>query len=72
MTIRLALALPALGLLAACSGDQPEAVDPISATEQQALDDAAEMIEQRRLPPEALAPQDETGTAAEEDNEDEQ
>ena len=72
MMSRLAFALPALGLLAACSADQPEAVDPISATEQQALDEAAEMIEQRRLPPGTLAPEAENEAAAQEDSADEQ
>ncbi|WP_324828687.1 hypothetical protein [Qipengyuania zhejiangensis] len=51
---RLALLLAALPALASCSdgGDQP--VDAVTPAEAQALDDAAAMLEERRLPPEAL------------------
>jgi hypothetical protein len=49
------LALPALGLLAACG---PNDTDPgkggVTVAEERALDEAAEMLEERRLPPEAL------------------
>ncbi len=59
---QLVLPLAALSALAACSGyeeDQP--VDAVSQTEAEALDDAASMIEERRLPETALPP--ETGAA---------
>jgi hypothetical protein len=48
-------ALPVLALLAACG---PSDTDPgkggVTVAEERALDEAAEMLEQRRLPPEAL------------------
>jgi len=48
-------ALPALALLAACG---PSDTDPgkggVTVAEERALDEAAEMLEERRLPPEAL------------------
>ncbi len=50
----LPLSLSALSLLAGCnsdSGDSPEGVSP---GEAQALDEAAEMIEAQRLPPDVL------------------
>jgi len=51
---RLVLA-PALCLLAACG---PNDTDPgkggVTVAEERALDEAAEMLEERRLPPEAL------------------
>ncbi len=53
----LAPALLPLALLAACS---PSDSDPgpggVTVGEAKALDDAAEMLEQRRLPPKAIAP----------------
>ncbi len=65
------LALPILALLAACG---PADTDPgaggVTVGEAKALDEAAEMLEQRRLPPEALpetapsASASATGTAA--------
>ena len=49
--IRLAPLVAALAALSACSGyEEDEAVEAVSQSEAQALDDAAEMIEQRRLP----------------------
>ncbi|TMM48365.1 hypothetical protein [Qipengyuania marisflavi] len=51
MTFRAAIALAGLIALAACSGsDEPADPTAITANEAQALDEAAEMIEQRRLP----------------------
>lgn len=56
--------LPLLVLLAACG---PNETDPgkggVTVAEERALDEAAEMLEQRRLPPEAF----ETATPAGED-----
>ena len=45
-----------LVLLSACSGyeDEAESVDAVTQSEAEALDDAAAMIEQRRLPEGAL------------------
>jgi predicted small secreted protein len=48
------LALPFV--LAACSNDTATGAGSVSAGEAKALDDAAEMIEARRLPEEALRP----------------
>jgi hypothetical protein len=54
--IRFAVALMLAGLAAACG---PKDTDPapggVTVAEARALDDAAEMLEQRRLPPEATA-----------------
>ncbi|MFA6218736.1 MAG: hypothetical protein WC692_03045 [Erythrobacter sp.] len=55
LALTLTLAGAALPALAGCSKDAGEPVEAVSATEAQALDEAAEMLEQRRLPPEALA-----------------
>ncbi|QKG70746.1 hypothetical protein [Erythrobacter mangrovi] len=60
--LALTLALAALPAVAGCSDDSDEPVDAVSPTEAKALDEAAEMIEQRRLPPEAVA---DTGAANE-------
>jgi len=53
--VLLPLALPILALLAGCG---PSDSDPgpggVTVGEAKALDEAAEMLEQRRLPPEAL------------------
>jgi len=47
--------IPALALaLAACGGESASAPGEVSAGEAKALDDAAAMLEERRLPPEAL------------------
>lgn len=43
--------------LAACGGDGPDAPGAVSAGEAEALDAAAEMLDERRLPPEALPPE---------------
>ncbi len=43
--------------LAACGGDAPEAAGGVSAGEAEALEDAADMLDERRLPPEALPPE---------------
>ncbi|MBX7481819.1 hypothetical protein [Qipengyuania qiaonensis] len=49
--IRLASILAALAALSACSGyDDDEPVEAVSQSEAEALDDAAAMIEERRLP----------------------
>ncbi|WP_341710963.1 hypothetical protein [Erythrobacter sp.] len=53
--LALSLALAALPALAGCSDDSDEQVEAVSPTEAKALDEAAEMLEQRRLPPEAIA-----------------
>lgn len=74
-TLPLALAL-ALGL-AACGSEQASDAGAVSPGEAKALDDAASMLDERRLPPEALptdasteapteaAPAEMTGDAAE-------
>ena len=62
---QLPLALPALALLAACG---PSDSDPgpggVTVGEAKALDEAAEMLEQRRLPPEAMPSADPSATGA--------
>lgn len=67
--------LPAAALalaLAACGSEQAEAPGAVSPGEAKALEEAAEMLDERRLPPEALptdappetpAPADLTGDA---------
>ena len=50
---RLATTLAALAALAACSS-QEEPVDAVTPSEAKALDEAAEMLEEQRLPPEVL------------------
>lgn len=56
-----------LALLSACSGyeDEDAGVDAVTQNEAEALDDAAEMIEQRRLPDDAVPPQDTKGAMPE-------
>ena len=55
--MRSALALPIFLLLAACgAADNDPGPGGVTVGEARALDEAAEMIEQRRLPPEALKP----------------
>jgi len=50
--------LPALATaLAACEGDGAEAAGAVSPGEAEALEDAADMLDERRLPPEALPPE---------------
>ena len=61
--IRLALALCSTVAMIACSNDEPSDVRAISASEAEALDDAASMIDERRLPPEALGEEGEADTA---------
>ena len=61
--IRLALALCSSAALIACSNDEPDDVRAISASEAEALDDAASMIDERRLPPDALGEEAEADTA---------
>jgi len=58
--LALILAFAALPILAGCSDGADDQVEAVSATEAKALDDAAEMLEQRRLPPDTLT--DEGGT----------
>lgn len=56
--IRIALPLAALVTLPACSGyEEEEPVGAVTQREAEALDDAASMIEERRLPPDALPPE---------------
>lgn len=51
----LVLAVAGLGLLAACgSSDDGPGTGGVSVEEAQALDQAAEMLDSQRLPPEAL------------------
>jgi hypothetical protein len=52
--LALTLALAAVPALAGCSNDSDQAVDAVSPSEAKALDDAAQMLDQRRLPPDAL------------------
>ena len=55
----LGLPLAALIALAACSGyEEDTPVDPVSETEAEALDDAASMLDERRLPDDAIAPEE--------------
>ena len=51
------LPLAACALLAACGDGGAQAPGGVSEGEAQALDEAAEMRDQRRLPPEALPPE---------------
>lgn len=53
----LLLPLALLPALVACDSAGPDAPGGVSAGEAEALDDAAEMLDQRRLPPEALPPE---------------
>ncbi|MEQ5787795.1 hypothetical protein J3454_07825 [Erythrobacter sp. NFXS35] len=50
----LAALVPAL---AACEGDGVDAPGGVSPGEAEALEDAADMLDERRLPPEALPPE---------------
>jgi len=52
---RIALLAPIL-LVSACGGGGSNGPGGVTAEESRALDEAAQMIEARRLPPEALAP----------------
>ncbi|MFM5925231.1 MAG: hypothetical protein ACKOPG_13695 [Novosphingobium sp.] len=54
-SIALALMTALLSALAACSDDSREA-GGVTRTEAQALDDAAAMVDQRRLPAQAASP----------------
>ncbi len=50
--------VPALALaLAGCGGEGARAPGEVSAGEAKALEDAASMLDERRLPPEALSPE---------------
>lgn len=55
--MRRPLAISLALLLAACSGDGPDAPGGVSEGEARALDAAAEMLDERRLPTEALPPE---------------
>ncbi|WP_369026305.1 hypothetical protein [Qipengyuania sp. RANM35] len=59
---RLAIPLAALAALAACSSEE-EPVDAVSPSEAKALDEAAEMLEEQRLPADAVE-QDKSETQA--------
>ena len=61
--IRLAFSLCSMAALIACSNDEPQDVRAISASEAEALDDAASMIDERRLPPDALGEEADPDTA---------
>lgn len=54
---RLLLLAALVPLLAACDSGGAEAPGGVSAGEAQALDEAAEMLDKRQLPPEALPPE---------------
>lgn len=54
---RLLLLAALVPLLAACDSGGAEAPGGVSAGEAQALDEAAEMLDKRSLPPEALPPE---------------
>ncbi len=54
--VRKSLALLAMLGLAACGGSGQSGAGAAAAGEAQALDDAAEMLEQQRLPDDALRP----------------
>lgn len=45
-----------LALLLSACGDDPRQAGGVTKSEADALDDAAEMVEQQRLPAEAIAP----------------
>ena len=53
------------GLLAACEASGPSAPAALSEGEAEALEEAASMLDERRLPPEALPPEAGTPDAAE-------
>lgn len=55
--LRLLIAASLACMLAACGGDGPDAPGAVSQGEAEALEQAAEMLDQRRLPPEALPPE---------------
>ncbi|UIP07495.1 hypothetical protein LY632_03605 [Erythrobacter sp. SDW2] len=64
---RLACAAVMLALLSACGpGENDPGPGGVTVGEAKALDEAAEMLEERKLPPEALdpSPQPEAGEAA--------
>ena len=72
-SVPLALALVLALALAACGSEEASAPGAVSPGEAKALDEAASMLDQRRLPPEALptdpppetsAPAEMTGDAA--------
>jgi hypothetical protein len=68
----LPLALALVAALAACGSEPAREAGPVSEGEAKALDEAAEMLDARRLPPEAIPtdaptapPAEMTGDAAE-------
>lgn len=54
---RLLLLAALSALLAACDSGGPDAPGGVSAGEAKALEEAAEMLDERQLPPEALPPE---------------
>lgn len=65
---RLVLPLAALAALAACSSEE-EPVDAVTPSEAKALDEAAQMLEEQRLPPGAVeGTEADTEEATEEDS----
>lgn len=54
---RLLLFAALAAILAACDSGGADAPGGVSAGEAKALDEAAEMLDERRLPPEALPPE---------------
>jgi|GEM_PF-713174 len=54
---RLLLLTALVPLLAACGSSGADAPGEVSAGEAEALEDAADMLDERRLPPEALPPE---------------
>jgi hypothetical protein len=64
--MRLLIAAGLAGLLAACGSQGASAPGGVSEGEAKALEEAAEMLEERRLPPEALPPEAAEGAVPEE------
>jgi hypothetical protein len=55
--VRLLLVAALVPALAACDGGGADAPGGVSKGEAEALEDAADMLDERRLPPEALPPE---------------
>jgi len=66
VSIKLLYAIFAIGLLESCSSsDDASSPGGVTAGEAKALDEAAEMVETKQLPPEALPPTPAAPSAAE-------
>jgi hypothetical protein len=55
--LRLLILIALVPALAACEGGGADAPGGVSPGEAEALEDAADMLDERRLPPEALPPE---------------